>query len=98
MLVTIWDKDQLKSYGANLQLMYGYWAAKRGSRPMPERSDIDPAEIPPHLLPGIMLVDVVNDPRRYVYRLVGTMEAEIRGYDPTGKSVREGYFGENAED
>jgi hypothetical protein len=98
MLVTIQDAEALKSYGANLQLIYAYWLGKRGSRPMPRRSDLDPTEIPPHLLPGVMLVDVVPDSRRYVYRLVGTMEAEVRGYDPTGKSVVEAYFGENAED
>jgi hypothetical protein len=65
---------------------------------MPRRADLDPADIPPRLLPGITLVDVVPDPRRYVYRLVGTMEAEVRGYDPTGRSVGEAYFGENAAD
>jgi hypothetical protein len=98
MLVTIQDIEALKSYGANLQLVYAYWLNKRGSRPMPRRSDLDPTEFPRHLLPGVMLVDVVPDHRRYVYRLVGTMEVEVRGYDPTGKSVGEAYFGENAED
>lgn len=98
MLVTLRDPEALKSYSANLQLIYGYWLIKRGSRPMPRRSDLDPTDIPPRLLPGITLVDVVPDPRRYVYRLVGTMEVEVRGFDPTGKSVGEAYFGENAED
>jgi hypothetical protein len=98
MLVTVRDLESVKSYGANLQLIFGYWLTKRGSRPMPSRSDLDPTEIPPRLLPGVTLVDVVPDHRRYVYRLVGTMEAEVRGYDPTGKSVGEAYFGENAED
>jgi len=98
MLVTIHDIESLKNYSANLQSMYAYWQSKRGSRPMPRRADLDPTEIPPRLLPGVMLVDVVPDDRRYVYRLVGTMEAEVRGYDPTGKSVLEGYFGDSAED
>src|SRR5690349_14298271 len=79
MLVTIRDIAELKSYGANLQRIFAYWQTKRGSHPMPRRSDLDPTEIPPHLLPGITLVDVVPDHRRYVYRLVGTMEAEVRG-------------------
>jgi hypothetical protein len=98
MLVTIRDSEALKRYSANLQSIYAYWLTKRGNRPMPRRADLDPTEIPPRLLPGITLVDVVPDRRRYVYRLVGTMEAEVRGYDPTGKSVGEAYFGENAED
>jgi len=98
MLLTIQDIEALKSYGANLQRIYAYWQTKRGGRPMPRRADLDPTEIPPHLLPGITLVNVVPDPRRYVYRLVGTKEVEVRGYDPTGKSVVEGFFGENAED
>jgi hypothetical protein len=98
MLVTIRDSDALKGYGANLQRIFAYWQSKRGNRAMPRRADLDPTEIPPHLLPGITLVDVVPDRRRYVYRLVGTMEVEVRGYDPTGKSVGQAYFGENAED
>jgi len=98
MLVTIQDIEALKRYSANLQLIYAYWLEKRGARPMPRRSDLDPTEIPPRLLPGITLVDVVPDHRRYVYRLVGTMEAEVRGYDPTGRSVAEAFFGENLED
>jgi len=82
---------------AGLEPLFRYWERKRGDRRMPRRADIDP-EIPPRLLPGITLVDVVADARRYVYRLVGTMEVEVRGFDPTGRSVEEAYFGENAED
>jgi hypothetical protein len=98
MLVTVQDIAELKSYSANLQRIYAYWQSKRGSRLMPCRADLDPAEIPPRLLPGITLVDVVPDHRRYVYRLVGTKEVEVRGFDPTGKPVGEAFYGENAED
>jgi len=69
-----------------------YWEEKRGTRPMPSRADIDPAEIKRYL-PGIILIDVVDDARRYVYRLVGTREVAMRGKDPTGQSMIEGYFG-----
>jgi len=80
--------------------MLAYWDSKRHGRGMPGRGDIDPAELSA-LLPNIMLVDVVNDDRRFVYRLVGTGEVQLRGNDPTGKSVREAYFAsspESAED
>ena len=75
------------------QAVYRYWQAKRGDRPMPSRADIDPAELPPKVLPGICLIEVVSDARRYVYRLVGTLDVEVRGKDPTGESVLEAYFG-----
>ena len=77
--------------------MFAYWEGKRQGRVMPRRSDIDPAELI-GLLPNIMLVDVVDDERRFVYRLVGTGEVQLRGNDPTGKSVREGYFAASPED
>lgn len=76
--------------------MHDYWLQKRGTRRMPARRDIDPTEIP-RLLPGICLVDVVADERRYVYRLVGTADVEVRGCDPTGKSIIEGFFGPSVE-
>jgi len=69
--------------------LYGYWLEKCGERRMPSRADLDPLEIPRALLPGMSLVDVVPDERRYVYRLVGTGDVEVRGSDPTGKSVAE---------
>ena len=54
--------------------------------------------MPRRVLPGISIVEVVQDDRRYVYRLVGTGEVEVRGNDPTGKSVLEGFFAPSAED
>jgi hypothetical protein len=78
--------------------MYEYWRERCGSRLMPARSDIDPVDMPHQLLPFINLVDVVADERRYVYRLVGTGDVEVRGQDPTGKSVLDGFFAPCAED
>ena len=77
---------------------YNYWLAKCRGRLMPARSDIDPVEMPRRLLRGICLVDVVSDDRRYVYRLVGTGDVEVRGNDPTGMSVQEGFIGPSAVD
>lgn len=78
--------------------LYNYWLAKCGNRAMPARVNIDPVEMPRQLLPGICITEVVSDERRYVYRLIGTGEVEVRGNDPTGKSVLEGFFGPSAED
>ena len=78
--------------------IYRYWLEKCADRRMPRRADIDPLDMPKGLLPGICMVDVVPDERRYVYRLVGTSDAEVRGFDPTGKSVLDGFFGPSVED
>lgn len=67
-----------------MRKLYAYWADKRGSRKMPSRADIDPAEIVP-LLPHLMLVDVHHEAdgqHRHYFRLVGTQVAF--GKDPTG--------------
>lgn len=91
------DPVWLGRASAAVRAMYQYWQSRcRGDQP-PRRADIDPLDFP-RLLPHITIVDVVDDERRYVYRLVGTKEVEIRGRDPTGKSVLEGFFGPSLED
>src|SRR5262245_54703019 len=98
MLDTLVRIEIPASCHANVQVIYDYWLKKRGDRLMPARSDLDPADMPKHLLPGICLVDVVPDQRRYVYRLVGTADVEVRGHDPTGKSVFEVFVGPAIDD
>jgi hypothetical protein len=80
-----------------IQVMVAYWRGKARRRRMPARKDIDPSELIPYLS-RIGLVDVVDDERRFVYRLVGTADVVMRGYDPTGKSVAEGFFGPDVEE
>jgi hypothetical protein len=81
---------------AGLEPVFRYWDNKRGGRRMPRRADIEPAELIP-FLPALMIVDVVADDRRYVYRLVGTREVEARHRDPTGRPVGEAFIGSSRE-
>jgi hypothetical protein len=83
--------DFLNICTPRIRRAYEYWDSKRNGRRMPARADIDPSEIR-DLLPGILLIDVQHDPLRLTYRLVGTDEVEARGYDPTGKNVRDHVF------
>ncbi|MEZ5829951.1 MAG: PAS domain-containing protein [Dongiaceae bacterium] len=78
--------------------LHAYWLEKCRGRPMPSRADMDPVEMPRRLLSGICLVDVVPDARRYVYRLVGTGDVEVRGNDPTGKPVADASFAPSPDD
>jgi hypothetical protein len=64
--------------------LYRYWVSKCGSRRMPARIDINPAEIPA-LLPYLSIVDRIDG--QFRYRLVGTAVAEQFGRDLTGSHV-----------
>ena len=81
----------------SVRALHDYWRRKAGKRSMPRRADIDPSEIKP-FLSSIILVDVVPDARRFVYRLTGTSEVAERGYDPTGKSIVEAHYGGSVEE
>jgi len=69
----------------DLVRFYDYWAALRGSRAMPSRKDLDPLKISSEFLPNLMLIDVLHDPRRYRYRLIGTHVVAASGEDRTGR-------------
>ena len=89
-------RRELSAVAEDMATLYDYWDRKRQGRRMPARRDLDPADMVHHL-PGVMLVDVVADERRFIYRLVGTREVSMRGRDPTGKSVFDEFFAESAE-
>jgi hypothetical protein len=92
-----WSPDSLADCHSSLRDLYAYWNQRRGTRAMPARSDLDPIDLKA-VLPLLMLVDVVADERRYVYRLVGTREVEMRGSDPTGKAVKDAFYAESADE
>jgi hypothetical protein len=81
----------------SIRALLDYWRVKRGDRLMPARADIDPGDLKPYL-PSIILVDVVPDVRRLVYRLAGTKEVSQRGYDPTGRLVGEAFYSKKVEE
>jgi hypothetical protein len=95
--VAAWSPDLLADCHSSLRNLYDYWNARRGTRLMPARGDLDPVDLKT-VLPLLILIDVVPDERRYVYRLVGTREVEMRGNDPTGKAIKDAYYGESAEE
>lgn len=72
---------------ARVQELYRYWCARRGDRRFPSRSDIEPTDIP-HLLSGIILLDVHRDPLDFEYRLIGD-DVVTRLGNLKGKRVRE---------
>lgn len=84
------------SYHEDLIAFHAIWQGKCRGSEMPARKDFDPAEMVA-FLPGIVLIDVVADERRFVYRLLGTREVAMRNADPTGKGVADGYYAASME-
>ncbi len=70
------------------QGLFAYWDRKRAGRPMPSRADLDPIDIP-SLLAFVGLIDVLESPRRYRYRLVGTGLVNAFGRETTGRELFE---------
>src|SRR5689334_21616632 len=65
-----------------------YWRAKRGTRQMPSRSDIDPLDLSIDL-PRVMMAEVSRDPLEFRYRVAGTGTFRVHGEELTGKHPRE---------
>ncbi len=97
----ITSRDFLAECPKEVAELFRYWDERRGDRRMPRRADITPEDFSAHL-PGIMLVDVEGTDDDgfgiFRYRVVGTGEVTIRGHDPTGKLVEDGFFGPSKED
>jgi hypothetical protein len=70
--------------------LLAYWDRKRRERPMPRRADIDPLEIARHL-GWIIIVEVLDGPERFRFRLVGTKVVDAYGRDSTGKTVEQAF-------
>lgn len=81
----------LELCGGSVRMIFEYWNDKRAGHKLPLRADIDPSDLRPYL-PTIMIVEVLHEPLRFRYRLVGTQEVEAAGGDPTGRKVGEQEF------
>lgn len=68
--------------------LYDYWASRKRGRSFPSRQDIDPVEFK-FALGNVTLIDVLYEPLRFRFRLVGTLMAQRMGWDLTGKMVDE---------
>ena len=80
--------DRPDDWPSVLAFVRDYWEAKRGSRAMPGRNDISPAQLKTQL-PHILLADVVDDGADFRYRLVGTSLREFFRAEPSGKLMSE---------
>ena len=67
-----------------LRRLFDYWEVKRAGNPLPARAAIDPLDFA-YVLANVALVDVLRDPLRFRFRVVGTEIVNRDGTDLTGK-------------
>lgn len=82
----ITDIEKLKgaTNDAVMQRLYAYWLECCKGKPYPARSDLDPVEFG-FALGRVSLIDVLEAPRRFRYRLVASTLTDYLGYEMTGK-------------
>ena len=68
----------------------GYWRSIFTDGVLPDRTDIDPVEIP-ELLPGIILIDIFRNPYRFRFRLIGELMVAYHGRNLTGQWMDEAF-------
>jgi hypothetical protein len=69
-----------------LRQLHAYWKKLCGDRRMPSREDVDPLDIP-GLLPIVFLVEVLDHPLDFRFRLAGTHFCEFAGEEVSGKLI-----------
>src|SRR3546814_16000580 len=79
-----------------LRTLHDYWRAKLNGRGMPSRGDIDPVEIPPTVLPHVILTDILDGPR-FRFRLAGTAIRAAAGLEIKGRYPDELFSGRSSD-
>lgn len=73
----------------DLAPLHDFWRGECGGAvPLP-RDFIDPVRLPPKILPGFAIIEVLHDPLDFRYRLLGTNLIQFFGRDNTGKLFSE---------
>lgn len=63
-----------------------YWHIKRGSKAMPARADLSPADMV-KVLPKVVLIDVLPQFPHFRYRVCGTSIVDWLKFDATGQTL-----------
>ncbi|MEJ1967985.1 MAG: PAS domain-containing protein [Rhizomicrobium sp.] len=80
-----------------LDFFLTYWLAKRGTRRMPARADIAPADLKEYL-GWLCFVDALPEYEDFRFRLIGSRVADYFLSDATGLTVREAYAAAKVEE
>jgi hypothetical protein len=79
-----------------IRATFEYWLDRRGDRPMPDRAELDPLDMPRAVLPHLLLWDVLPE-GGYRCRLAGTAVVAAHGRELRGITTAELHGAANAE-
>ena len=83
------SSEDISTWHPKVRELYEYWLRIHPAPgTLPARANFDPMRVP-HLLPHVMMLDVVGRPPRFRYRLVGTRMVDSLGSDLTGRWLDE---------
>lgn len=83
MLIAEIDPERLEG---GLADVYAYWLKAKGDAKIgPSWTDFDMLELPPKLLPSLLVLDIADPVKESVYRYWGRELTYIHGVDMTGK-------------
>ena len=82
-------KTTWKSWCVSTQDGLEHWSALDRDAAVPYRQDFDPSELPPALLPHIVMMEVSADPLDFRYRVVGDHVLQHLSCNPTGTWMSE---------
>lgn len=86
-----WPSKQAPG-SAKVRAFRDHWRSLCGDRPMPPRGALDPLDMT-SLLPHVVLVDVLREPLRFRYRLIGTFVTGLAERDVTGRLLDRALYG-----
>lgn len=71
---------------------YEWWLKiRRETGRLPRRSDLDPADLTPHALPYVMMIDIDPDLQKLRWRLMGTAHVALNRKNLTGTFLEDAY-------
>lgn len=85
------EDDFLTALAASCSVIrdsFDFWKSNGWPERLPMRDDLNPFDVP-KLMPHMLLLDVLNDPRDYCYRLIGTAIGPHLAQDWTGVRMSE---------
>jgi hypothetical protein len=85
--MAIWN-DIGQSQSRLVKALNDWWQPRRRTSGIPDRGDLDPADLVP-LLPNLLLAEAEHTPFRIRYRLVGTKVAAAARFPFTGRYLDE---------